>query len=369
MVNFSYIFPIKKCFIGDAVCDGGSLTWEHKTKSDVLSNLDVSNITTSQLEELELERMKFNAFKVADEVAERIDCGVAPDGYMKSFASKDADKLFYWDKCYLLGFIERKNNQVVPGYNYYSKLEAFSKKHVTIGEKYFEFVKFGCTSSGTPCGHCQEMGWVDVACFAIPEPMPDYTSDEFKYQHVKDTPSDIDGVSREVNDFNPRVQLKKLFHEGQLNNGDAEIIDNFCQKYIVDQYIVRNALNDLHCKEATRETRKKEKQNRRDAEQKQSYDDINWLEIVKNRTINKLLVSTLDKYLIRHNMMGCFKLKKKEKIEAIVNHVNLQVFQNRDFITENADSGEESSDIYDSDDEMDEVCTLRSTIYLQILSY
>jgi hypothetical protein len=49
--------------------------------------------------------------------------------------------------------------------------------------------------------------------------------------------------------------------------------------------------------------------------------------------------------------------------------VNLQVFQNRGFITENADSGEESSDSYDSDDEMDEVCTLRSTIYLQILSY
>lgn len=68
-------------------------------------------------------------------------------------------------------------------------------------------------------------------------------------------------------------------------------------------------------------------------------------------------------------MKGCFKLKKKEKIEAIVNHVNLQVFQNRGFITENADSGEESSDSYDSDDEMDEVCTLRSTIYLQILSY
>ena len=131
MVNFSYIFPIKKCFIGDAVCDGGSLTWEHKTKSDVLSNLDVSNITTSQLEELELERMKFNAFKVADEVAERIDCGVAPDGYMKSFASKDADKLFYWDKCYLLGFIERKNNQVVPGYNYTLKNRC-AKQHTLV---------------------------------------------------------------------------------------------------------------------------------------------------------------------------------------------------------------------------------------------
>ena len=74
--------------IGYAICDGGSLTWEHKSKSDVLSSLDLSNITTAQLEELELERMKYNAFRVADNVAERIDCGIAPDGYMKSFASK-----------------------------------------------------------------------------------------------------------------------------------------------------------------------------------------------------------------------------------------------------------------------------------------
>lgn len=66
------------------MCDGGSLNWEHKTKSDYLSNLDVSNVTTSQLEGLELERMKFSAFRVAKEVAERIDCGVAPDGFMKS---------------------------------------------------------------------------------------------------------------------------------------------------------------------------------------------------------------------------------------------------------------------------------------------
>ncbi|CAB4043544.1 Hypothetical predicted protein [Paramuricea clavata] len=50
--------------------------------------------------------------------------------------------------------------------------------------------------------------------------MPDYTSDEFKYQYVKDTPSDIDDVSREVNDFNPRVQLKKLFHEENADSGE-----------------------------------------------------------------------------------------------------------------------------------------------------
>lgn len=46
------------------MCDGGALDWEYKKKSDILSNLDVSTVTTRKLEELEMERMKFNAFQV-----------------------------------------------------------------------------------------------------------------------------------------------------------------------------------------------------------------------------------------------------------------------------------------------------------------
>ena len=52
-------------FIGDAVCDGGAITWEYKKKSDILSNLpDPSTVTTQKLEELEMDRMRFNAFQV-----------------------------------------------------------------------------------------------------------------------------------------------------------------------------------------------------------------------------------------------------------------------------------------------------------------
>ena len=189
-------------------------------------------------------------------------------------------------------------------------------------------------------------------------PLPDYQSAKFKYLHIKDTPRDIDGAKREVNDFNPRVQLKKLFQQGQFKDDDSEKLPDFCQKFIVDEQIVKNALDDLHYKESTKETRKRERRNKRDAEQRQTYDDINWLEIVNSQAINTLLVSRLDKYLIRHNMNGCLKLKKKEKIQAISNHVNLQAFQNANnstVYTENAETFENSSDNNDSDDEMDEV--------------
>ncbi len=97
-------------------------------------------MTTLQIEELDLDRMKFNAFRVAEEVSERIDCSVAPDGFMKSFVTKPADEMFYWDKEYLTNYLERKNT-VVPGHNYYSKVEDFSKAHIRIGNKCLEFVK------------------------------------------------------------------------------------------------------------------------------------------------------------------------------------------------------------------------------------
>ena len=150
----------------------------YKKKSDVLSDLDMSTMTTLQLEELDLERMKFNAFQVAEEVLQRM----APHGFMKSFVTKSADKMFYWDKEYLINYLERKN-VAVPGHNYYSKIEHFSKAHIRMGSKCLEFVKFACENDvdDSACLHCSEYGWIDSSCQRIPEPMPDYESPKFKY--------------------------------------------------------------------------------------------------------------------------------------------------------------------------------------------
>ena len=117
------------------MCDVGALNWEYKKKSEYLSDLDISKTTTSRLEELELERMKFNTFIMAREVAERIDRAVAPKGFMRSIVSKEKQHLFYWDNSYLTYFFQRKSNAAIPGSNYFSKLEAFSKKHIIVDEK------------------------------------------------------------------------------------------------------------------------------------------------------------------------------------------------------------------------------------------
>ncbi len=117
-------------------------SYDHRKKSDYpLSDY----VTTARLEELEMERMRLNAFKVAHKVSERIDCAVAPEGFMKSFVSCEKQHLFFWDKVYLNDFFGKNHNAIVPGHNYVSKLEIFSGKHVIIGEKYLEFVKFACS--------------------------------------------------------------------------------------------------------------------------------------------------------------------------------------------------------------------------------
>lgn len=117
------------------------MNWEYKTKY-VLSQVDSSTVTTAQLEEIELDKMKFNAFEVVKEVADRVDGAIALDGYMTNFVRSTKDDLFYWDKKYLNDFIHRKPATVVQGHNYYSNLEGYSRRHVRTGDKYFEFVKF-----------------------------------------------------------------------------------------------------------------------------------------------------------------------------------------------------------------------------------
>ena len=95
--------------------NGDSLNWEYKNKSKVPASVNATTVTTAELEALELERMKFNAFKVAKEVAERIDCAPVTNGYMTSFVS-GTQELFFWDRKYLTSFFDEKPGLTVAGH-------------------------------------------------------------------------------------------------------------------------------------------------------------------------------------------------------------------------------------------------------------
>ena len=124
-----------------------------------------------EVETCELNRMKYNAFKVCEEVSQRVDAGVAPGGYIKAWVTPDEDSLFFWDQKHLHHYLANKDN--------------FMKNHFVMGEKYSEFLKFSCQET---CNFCNKYGWYDEICERIPEPFPDYTcEDKFKYLHVSVT--------------------------------------------------------------------------------------------------------------------------------------------------------------------------------------
>ena len=56
-------------YVGDAICDGGPLSWEYKRQYEGLSDEQLGSMTYEELEHNEQERMKYNAFKVCDELS------------------------------------------------------------------------------------------------------------------------------------------------------------------------------------------------------------------------------------------------------------------------------------------------------------
>ena len=50
-------------FVADAVCDGGALDWEHKKMFEGLAGDEIQSLTVQETENLEVDQMKFNAFR------------------------------------------------------------------------------------------------------------------------------------------------------------------------------------------------------------------------------------------------------------------------------------------------------------------
>ena len=121
-------------------------------------------MSSKKAEICELNRMKHNAFKVCEEVLQRVDSGVASGGYIKAWITPDEKYLFFCDQKYLHHYLANKDNYSeisIPGENYYRKVENFMKNHFIMGKKYSEFLKLGCQET---CDFCNKYGWYDEIC-------------------------------------------------------------------------------------------------------------------------------------------------------------------------------------------------------------
>ena len=82
----------------------------------------------------------------------------------------------------------------------------------------------------------------------------------------------IDG--RESDDFQPRAQMKRMFHQNKLNPGDDETKAEFSRNCIVPQKFVKNYVDHLAQIEMRKEKRRAESERQKTQRLEQDYKDI-----------------------------------------------------------------------------------------------
>ena len=94
--------------------------------------------------------------------------------------------------------------------------------------------------TGELCSICEECPW--PRCLPGPRPYPDKSRlPEFHYLPADKTPIE----NREVDDYQPRVQLTKLYQAKIITSDNADAVDKFSVEYIVDKKYVISYLQHL----------------------------------------------------------------------------------------------------------------------------
>ena len=164
-------------YVGDAIADGGAIEWEHKKLLNEFTPEQLARMPLEQFQNLELKRMQYNANKVAEEVAARIDGAAAPGGYLTGYSSENPDDIFFGDSEFLTSYTNPKSvasKDETAGSAYYSKLSDFIDSHFVIGHKFLEFKKFSCQDyAPSTCEFCKKHPLRAPQFDRPPGPVPD----------------------------------------------------------------------------------------------------------------------------------------------------------------------------------------------------
>ena len=226
--------------IGDALVTGVTLNWEYHTQFENMSKEEIEALT---LQDYEKERVEKNAWRVASELAERVDRKPAPHGFISCQVTPKDYEQFYSDQEYMSAYISASSESAkkkLPGHGYYSMIDNFYKNHCQKGELYIEFLKGSCQKLDEECCKvCFE--WSGPAINYVPRPYPDYSKAGYHYMPVKNTPIvDQHGKPRYIDDFQPRAQLRKFYCNGEIYSSDEVKIHECSEKYIVDEVLMHS---------------------------------------------------------------------------------------------------------------------------------
>ena len=160
--------------------------------------------------------------------------------------------------------------------------------------------------------------YVNFASAPLPtrRPYPDYGKlPNFHHLSWSATPTN----GREPDDFQPRAQIKRLFEESELDNGDSEAIRKFSDKYIVPEKLVAEYVENLAQIKMHKEKKKEETERERMERLNREYNDIDWLGLYNSDKLSSLRVGELSLYFFHHKIT--FKGKKADKVAVIKAHI------------------------------------------------
>lgn len=306
--------------VGDAVIDGGSIKWEYYDRFYDKSDEDIEKMTLAEYETHEDKRMERNAWRVAHDIALRIDDAPVLSEYIRGFVTEKDEETFFFNKNQLQDYIKasESSKENIPGSNYIAKICNYIKDHYDVGELYMEFVKDACkVKAEKQCAACAS-GWTGSQIDRIPRPFPDETTFRYKMIQFESPATSSDGKLRPIDDYMPRAQIKKFFSAGKLNT--AQEVADFSSKFVVSEELVKKYVDHLKHINFTKELRTTAKADNRRNREAKCYKDYNWDELLLTGGLKFLHVFELDTYLKHHSLPWKKKLKT-EKIRTITNHL------------------------------------------------
>ena len=144
--------------------------------------------------------------------------------------------------------------------------------------------------------------------------MPDESKlPEYHYLHVRNFPQYVDGKLREVDDFQPRVQMKKALADGTLFLQNEESVREFCNRFIVERQLLTKHIQINKIKK-TKKMKKRKAYS--EAETKKQYEDFDWFTLKDSDEIKKTQSWYFEKKM-HHNLKGIIKFKRRMKVQVI----------------------------------------------------
>ena len=99
---------------------------------------------------------------------------------------------------------------------------------------------------GETCSFCKKNPWVGPSYSMVPKgPRQNSKLPDYHYLNVSSTPVQIDGLSRKIDDFQPRKMLHQMYKENKISLADESSIDEFCKKFIIEKEIIKRSTEHI----------------------------------------------------------------------------------------------------------------------------